>query len=92
MAKSKTPYISPNGSVLTPREERVVKYMKKHKSISAAEAEQNLHDHRLATAIETLRHKRVYKINTIRVDITNAYGEPSWYGRYVFAPDSDLSE
>lgn len=89
MSKAKAPYISPNGSVLTAREERVVKYMKKHKSISAAEAEQNLHDHRLATAIDSLRHKRGYKINTIRVDMTNAYGEPTWYGKYVFAPDSD---
>lgn len=85
MSKKKQAMVGPNGSELTPREERVVKYMKVHKSISAQEAETALHDHRLATAIESLRHKRGYNINTLRVEITNAYGENTWYGRYVFA-------
>lgn len=85
----KTQTISPNGSVLTGREQRVVDYMTNHGSISAKEAETYLHEHRLATAISSLRHERGYNIDTVRIDMTNAYGEPTYYGRYFFAPDRD---
>lgn len=85
----KTETISPNGSILTNREKRVIDYMNKHGSISAKEAESHLHEHRLATAISSLRHERGYKIDCVRIDMTNAYGEPTWYGRYYFAPERD---
>lgn len=81
----KTAKMSPNGRPLSKREERVVDYMKQNKSISAQEAETNLHNHRLAATIEVLRNKKGYDIDTLRIDTTNAYGEPTWYGRYVFA-------
>lgn len=81
----RTGTISPNGRPLTKREERVVDYMKQNKSISAQEAETHLHNHRLAATIEILRNKKGYNIDTLRIDTTNAYGEPTWYGRYVFA-------
>lgn len=82
MSRSKG-IIAPDGTKLTPKEERVVKFMNKHKSISPMQAETELHDHRLAASIHLLR-KRGYEIDTVRVDITNAYGEPAWYGKYVY--------
>lgn len=86
MSKSKR-RIAPDGSTLTPKEDRVIAYMNKHKSISSAQAEADLHDHRLAASIHMLR-KRGYDIETVRVDMTNAYGEPTWYGKYVFGKGS----
>jgi hypothetical protein len=77
-------FVGPNGSVLTARQKRVVDYITEHGSISAQEAEEHLHNHRLASTIEILRHRKGYDIVTHRIDVTNAYGEPSWYGRYVF--------
>lgn len=81
MAKERR--IAPNGLTLTPKEDRVITYMEDHGSITPAEAEKHLHDHRLAASIHTLRHKG-YDIDTIRVDMVNAYGEDTWFGRYVF--------
>lgn len=75
---------SPNGSRLSKSQERVIKYIEEHGSISPMEAENHLHNHRLASTIEKLRHAKGYDIVTIRVPITNAYGEPTWYGRYAF--------
>ncbi len=82
MAKAKQ-IVSPLGFRLSAREERVVKFMNQHKSISAAQAEEHLHNHRLSATIHQLR-KKGYDIETIRVDMTNVYGEACWYGKYVF--------
>jgi len=85
MAQSKTNRIeSPTGRLLSVREERVFKYMREHGSISPQEAEKYLHNHRLSGTIHRLR-KKGYDIETLRIDTTNAYGEPCWYGRYIFA-------
>lgn len=78
-------FLSPNGRTLSNREQRVVDYMKKNKSITAQEAETHLHNHRLAATIEVLRNKKGYDIDTLRIDTTNVYGEPTWYGKYVFS-------
>ena len=80
-----TEIVAPNGSKLTPAQARVIDYMERHGSISAKEAEDHLHNHRLASTIEVLRNKKGYEINTLRIDVVNVYGEPTWYGKYVFA-------
>ena len=87
MAKRYTESFSPSGSKLTPTQLRVIRYMTEHGSISPKEAEEHLHNHRLASTIEVLRNKKGYDINTIRVDVVNAYGEPTWYGKYVFGKE-----
>lgn len=91
MAKKAVSFVSPNGSDLTPREERVVNFMINNGSISAMEAETQLHNHRLASTIEVLRNKKGFKINTVRVDTTNVYGEDTWYGSYIFDNDDPNS-
>lgn len=89
MASKKTDFTAPNGSKLTSVQKRVVDYMEEHGSISAKEAEEHLHNHRLSSTIEVLRNKKGYSIQTIRVDITNVYGEPTWYGKYVMRKEED---
>lgn len=79
-----TDKIAPDGKPLTTVQNRVISYMELHGSISPKEAEKYLHNHRLASTIEVLRNKRGYDIDTIRVDVTNVFGEPTWYGKYVF--------
>lgn len=83
MAKKK-PRIAPNGAELSSVEDRVVTYMNKHKSITPAEAEEHLHNHRLAATIFDLR-KKGYQIDTLRMETTNVYGESCWFGKYVFS-------
>lgn len=83
MISKYTSDVSPNGSKLTAVQKRVVDYMREHGSISAKEAEVHLHNHRLSSTIEVLRKRKGYDIDTVRVDITNVYGEPTWYGKYI---------
>lgn len=85
MATRKTDTLSPTGATLTAVQKRVIDYMTEHGSISAKEAEDHLHNHRLASTIEVLRNKKGYAIDTLRIDVTNVYGESTWYGRYVFS-------
>ena len=68
---------------LSPKEQRCLDYMNAHGSITAKEAESQLSDHRLAMSIKGLRDKG-YNIDCLRMDTTNKYGEPTWYGKYVF--------
>lgn len=69
---------------LSKKESRVVTYMNEHGSIDPDQARKDLGDARLSETILQLRRKG-YAINTIRVDVTNRYGDPTWYGKYVFA-------
>lgn len=85
MAAKRTMKLAPDGKPLTTVQKRVIDYMETHGSISPKEAEEHLHNHRLASTIAVLRNKRGYNIDTLRIDVTNVYGEPTWYGKYVFS-------
>lgn len=67
---------------LSPKEQRALDYINKHGSIDQDQARRDLGDARLSETIMQLRRKG-YDIDTIRVDVTNRYGEPTWYGKYV---------
>ena len=69
---------------LSNKQKRVVDYLQKNGSIDSKRAEANLGDARLAATVHELR-KKGYQIDTVRVDVTNRYGEPTWYGKYVFS-------
>ena len=69
---------------LSNKEKRCLDYMREHGSIDSDRARQDLGDARLSETILQLRRKG-YDINTLRIDVTNRYGEPTWYGKYVFA-------
>lgn len=69
---------------LTARQKRVVDYMNEHGGISSKEAMEHLGNARLSGTILSLRRKGL-EINTLHIDTTNRYGEPTWYGKYVFA-------
>ena len=71
---------------LSPKQERVVEYMRQNGGISPKEAEDVLADHRLAVTISGLRAKG-YPIKTLRIDVKNKFGEDTWYGKYVFGND-----
>lgn len=79
MGKKKA--ISPIVS-LSNKETRVLQYIDQHGSISSKEAVDHLGDGRLSETILQLRRKG-FNIETVRVDSTNRYGEPCWYGRYI---------
>lgn len=68
---------------LSNKERRVLSYMREHGSIDQDRARQDLGDARLSQTIMQLRGKG-YDIDTIRMDTINRYGEPTWYGKYVF--------
>lgn len=68
---------------LSGKQQRCLDYMREHGSITAKDAETNLSDHRLAATIMGLRNKG-FDIDCLRMDTTNKYGEPTWYGKYVF--------
>lgn len=88
MPSKRTNKIAPDGKPLTSVQRRVIEYIEEHGSITPKEAETYLHNHRLASTIEVLRNKRGYDIETLRMNVTNAYGEPTWYGKYVFGKGS----
>lgn len=69
---------------LSNKEKRCLDYMKEHGSIDQDRARADLGDARLSETILQLRRKG-YDINTLRIDVTNRYGESTWYGKYVFA-------
>lgn len=71
---------------LSKKEKRCLDYMHEHESIDQDRARRDLGDARLSQTILQLRQKG-YNINTLRIDTTNRYGEPTWYGKYVFAND-----
>ena len=73
---------------LSRKEQRCLDYMNEHGSITPKDAESKLSDHRLAVTISGLRNKG-YNIDTLRMETTNKYGEPTWYGKYVFGADSE---
>lgn len=68
---------------LSAQEQRTIDFMKEHGGISNKEAIDLLGDGRVASTISRLRQKG-FDIRTLRVDITNRHGEPTWYGKYVF--------
>lgn len=67
---------------LSNKEKRCLAYMRKHGSIDNDRARNDLGDARLSETIFQLRGKG-YDIATYRVDVTNRYGEPTWFGKYV---------
>ena len=67
---------------LSNKEERALKYLEEHKSITCDQARKDLGDSRLPVTIMGLRRKG-YEIPCARVDTTNRYGEATWYGRYT---------
>lgn len=71
---------------LSSYERRVIDYITQHGGISSKEAVEDLGNGRLSGTIHNLR-KKGYNIQTLRIDTENRYGEPTWYGRYVFGHD-----
>lgn len=69
---------------LSSKEARALAYMQDHGSISNKEALEQIGDGRLSNTIMGLRRKG-YDIDCLRIDIQNRYGEPTWYGKYVFS-------
>ena len=76
---------------LTKRQTRVLDYINQHGGITPAEAESKLSNHRLASTIFNLRNKG-FAIDTLRMDTTNKYGEPTWYAKYVFSQGTNYTE
>lgn len=76
---------------LSAKEKRCMNYMIANGSIDSDRARKDLGDARLSQTILQLRDKGV-DINTLRIDVTNRYGEPTWYGKYVFANPGDWRE
>lgn len=68
---------------LSGHEQRVIDYITQHGGISSKEAMEELGDSRLASTVKRLRDKG-HNIQTLRIDTINRFGEPTWYGRYVF--------
>jgi len=69
---------------LSSKEARALAYMQEHGSISNKEALEQIGDGRLSNTIMGLRRKG-HDIDCLRIDIQNRYGEPTWYGKYVFS-------
>ena len=69
---------------LSKKEQRVLNYMRENGSIDPDQARNDLGDARLSETILQLRRKG-FGIDTLRIDVTNRYGEPTWYGKYVFS-------
>lgn len=74
--------LKPSDPTLSPKEARALSYLRKNGSITQDQARKDLGDSRLAVSIMGLRRKG-YEIPCIRVDMTNRYGEPTWYGKYI---------
>lgn len=66
----------------SPKEARALKYLQKHAGLTSDQAREKLGDARLSDTILKLRRKG-FDIDCVRVDITNRWGEPTWYGKYV---------
>ena len=81
MMKAGVTFVEPK---LSKKEERCLAYLRKNGSIDNDRARNDLGDGRLSETIHQLRNKG-YSINCLRIDITNRYGEPTWYGKYVLA-------
>ena len=84
MIKLKPAIVFLNEVSLSKKEERCLAYLRMHGSITSDQARQELGDARLSETIFQLRNKG-YAINCLRIDTTNRYGEPTWYGKYVLA-------
>ena len=67
---------------LSNKEQRALAYIQAHGSISNKQALEELGDGRLSETILQLIEKG-FNIETVRVDIENRYGEPTWYGKYI---------
>lgn len=67
---------------LSNKEKRCLSYMRQHGSIDNDRARNDLGDARLSETIHQLRNKG-YEILTHRIDTTNRFGEPTWYGKYT---------
>lgn len=76
---------------LTSKQIRVLNYIHNNGGVTPKEAETNLSDHRLAGTVFNLRRKG-FDIDTLRMDTTNKYGEPTWYAKYVFAQGTNYTE
>lgn len=68
--------------------ERVIKYIKKHGSITQREADRKIGVMRLASRISELR-KAGFKIIADTVVVSNRWGEKSRIKRYSFAEGED---
>lgn len=69
---------------LSPKEARALAYLQTHKKgLTPDDARTKLGDARLSATILKLRRKG-YKIDTLRVDCVNRWGENTWYGKYVY--------
>ena len=61
----------------------VLKYMKQHKYITDEKAHEKFGVNRLGSVIYDLR-KRGVLIETVMVETTNRYGNPTRYGRFYY--------
>ena len=61
----------------------VLKYMKQYKYITAAKAHEKFGVERMGSVIFDLRKQGVL-IDTVMVETSNRYGNPTRYGRYYY--------